>query len=95
MADLKLDLLTKLKTVIYYAEIELVRLAQETNMCYEQKTDDMLIVLARIATANAKIDLVGKYFQDAPKPSQKQEVPQQPAETKPTGKVHQGQSHGE
>ena len=100
MANLKLDLLNKLKNDVYYEEMELVRLAQEPNMHYKQKIDDMSFRLANLATLNAQIGLVEKYFQDAqPQPQAQAEAPkgqgQQPVEQKPAGKVHQGQSHGE
>jgi len=95
MANLKIDLVNKLNNEKFYAELELVRLAQEPNMNYKCKIDQMSGLLQEIAIINAKLGLVEQYFQgpvpqQAPAP-QGQPVPQQA----PQGKVHPGQSHGE
>jgi len=92
MANLKLDLLNKLRNDKYYEELELVRLAQEPNINYKMKIDNMGDSLAIIALLNAEMGLVEQYFQE-PVP-QVQGTPQ-PAPQQPTGQAHQGQSHGE
>lgn len=95
MANLKLDLLNKINNEKYFEEMELVRLAQEPNMHYKQKIEDMYIRLGNIALLNAEIGLVEQYFKE---PTQQQPVmPQQgePVSSPPKGQVHQGQSHGE
>ena len=96
MANLKLDLLNKLKNDKYYEELELVRLAADANMNYKEKIDNMGYSLKQIALLNAEMGLVEQYFQDAPQ--QNAPAPQQPqaqpAEVNPS-KTHQGQTHGE
>ena len=102
MANLKLDLQNKLNNDKFYAELELVRLAQEPNMSYRTKIDSMNLELEILALTNAKLGLVDQYFQEpapqaAPAPDgQPQAAPAPaPAPEAPKGKVHQGQSHGE
>ena len=86
MANLKLDLLNKIRNDKYYDELELIRLAQEPNMNYKEKINEMDIRLTNIAIQNIKIGhLIEQYFP---------EQPQQPPQQAPT-KTHQGQTHGE
>ncbi|MFW6246569.1 MAG: hypothetical protein ACOC22_00135 [bacterium] len=88
MANLKIDLLNKLKNDKYFEENELVRLAGDANMNYREKINIMSFGLEKIAIINSQIALVEQYFQDAPPPQQEQK---QPVQTN----VHQGQTHGE
>lgn len=90
MANLKLDLLNKLRNEKYYKEMELVRLAQEPNMCYEGKIDTMIDLLNQLNTLNGQMALMEQYFAEP-------EQPMQPpaADAKPAAKAHPGQSHGE
>jgi hypothetical protein len=90
MANLKVDLLNKLKNDKYFEESELVRLAGEANMNYRHKIENMSFTLEKIAILNAQVGLVEQYFQD-PKPENEQ-PPQQPVQQT---NVHQGQTHGE
>jgi hypothetical protein len=90
MANLKLDLLNKLRNDKYYKEIELVRLAQDPNMNYEEKIYDMDRMLEVIALINIKLGLVEQYFQE---PAQPQGV--QMVQNAPAAQVHPGQTHGE
>jgi hypothetical protein len=90
MANLKVDLLNKLKNDKYYDEMELVRLASDPNMNYKRKIDEMDSSLTKIALLNAKMGLVEQYFQDAPPQNQ-----QAPAQAPAPNNVHQGQTHGE
>lgn len=94
MANLKVDLVNKLNNDKFYAEIELVRLAQEPNMNYKQKIELMEVELTTIALTNGMLGLVEQYFQE---PAQPAPAPAQPAtpSQQPTGQVHAGQSHGE
>jgi hypothetical protein len=92
MANLKLDLVNKINNDKFYEEIELIRLAQDPNMNYRDKIESMQYRLERIAILNSQAGLVDQYFQDAPAPAPTNEAP---AQQNPTGKVHQGQSHGE
>ena len=98
MANLKLDLLNKLRNDKYYDEIELVRLAQEPNMNYKEKIELMQAKLNSIAVLNAEMGLVEQYFQE---PTAQQMPPQQvapqgaPVQAQPSGKLHHGQKHGE
>ena len=94
MANLKLDLLNKLRNDKYYAELELVRLAQDPNMNYAWKIDQMKDKLNEIALLNADLGLVEQYFQEpAAAPAN---VPQgAPVQAAPAGIVHPGQTHGE
>jgi hypothetical protein len=93
MANLKLDLLNKLRNDKYYAELELVRLAHDPNTNYKNKIDDMDDKLTDLALLNAKMGLVEQYFQE---PAPEQNVPQgQPVQNVPQGQVHPGQTHGE
>ncbi len=92
MANLKVDLLNKLRNDKYYEEVELVRLAQDPNTYYKGKIKDMSCRLENIALLNAQMGLVEQYFQE-PTP---QVAPEQvPVQAPPAGKVHQGQTHGE
>lgn len=104
MANLKLDLLNKLRNDKYYKEMELVRLAQEPNMCYEEKIDNMILLLDKLHILNGQMLLMEQYFQEQeqapagqpPAPGQAPPAPPAaPVENKPAGKVHPGQSHGE
>jgi hypothetical protein len=88
MANLKIDLLNKLRNDKYYQEIELVRLAQEPNMNYSIKIDSMSAILEKLSTVNNQLVLIEQYFQE-PVPAQAAPVQQ------PIGNVIQGQSHGE
>lgn len=87
MADLKRDLINKISNDKYYAEIELIRLAQDPTMNYEEKIHKIQGQLNGLAILNAQLGLAEQYFQ-----------PQQggqPQTQQPAGNVHQGQSHGE
>ncbi len=106
MADLKIDLKNKLMNDKYFAEIELVRLAQEPAMNYKEKIDSMKKQLDEIVVLNGGMELIEVYFQQ---PEGQQGVPQgqqpmpqldpnaapQPVQQQPAGKVHPGQTHGE
>jgi hypothetical protein len=73
----------------YYDELELVRLAQDPNMNYKVKIEQMSALLANLSVLNAQMGLAEQYFQEpvaAPAP-----VPQ----GAPAGQVHAGQTHGE
>ena len=99
MADLKMDLLNKLRNDKYFAEIELGRLAQNPNMNYEEKIILMNDELDRIALLNSKMALAEQYFTvpDQQAGMAGGQVPMQgaPAPQQPAGHVHPGQSHGE
>jgi hypothetical protein len=96
MADLKKDLLNDLMNSKYYAEMELVRLAQEPNMNYKKKIKEMKFKLKKLGLLNAEIGLVGQYFQEplagASSPSQ---GTANTVTNPPAGQVHPGQTHGE
>ncbi len=92
MANLKLDLLNKLRNDKYYEELELVRLASDPNMNYKEKIDLMDYKLQNIAMINAKMGLAEQYFQE---PQQPQGQPAPQSAPAPVGHVHQGQTHGE
>jgi len=99
MANLKLDLVNKLRTDKYFEELELVRLAQDANENYKDKIDKIAYQLEKIAVLNAQIGLAEEYFREAPpqqQPMQMQMNPEQvPVNAPPVGKVHPGQTHGE
>ena len=105
MANLKADLLNELRSQKYYAEMELLRLAQDPTMNYREKILDISDVLGSIAMMNNKIALADGYFQEAPQeaPQGVPNVPEPPVEEVPQAPVEQaqvnqplpGQSHGE
>lgn len=95
MANLKLDLINKLRNDKYYEELELVRLAQDPNMVYKDKIDQMSFQLEKIAVLNAEMQLMEQYFPEPAVPMAEPAPQGQPVEQKPAGHVHQGQSHGE
>jgi len=106
MANLKLDLLSKINNKKYFEELELVRLAQDPNMNYEIKIDSMGTILANIAILNAQLGGVETYFQEPPQATSPnapagqqapQVAPQEvvPVQQAPVQQVHQGQTHGE
>ena len=89
MANLKLDLLNKLKNEKYYSELEMIRLANEPNMNYKEKIDSLSDELENIAIIDAQTTLVEQYFKE---PATAATTPDQKTEMKP---VHKGQTHGE
>ncbi len=93
MANLKLDLINKIKNDKYYDELELVRLAQEPNMNYEEKVDTMSVILENIAIENAKLQLIEQYFQEPV--AQPAGQPMGQPQGQPMGQPHPGQTHGE
>ena len=94
MANLKLDLLNKLRNDKYYEELELVRLAQDPNTNYKEKIDAMSYKLANISLLNAQMGLAEQYFQEpAPVAAAPQGAPVQG--NAPAGVVHPGQTFGE
>jgi hypothetical protein len=95
MPNLKLDLVNGLNNEKMYAELELVRLAQEPNMNYKTKIAEMNQRLEELVILDAKLGLVEKYFQEPPVPQAAPAPQGQPVQQAPQGKVHQGQSHGE
>jgi len=103
MANLKLDLQNRLNNQKFFAELELVRLAQEPAMNYELKIEQMDVQLQQLAVVNAKIGLVDQYFQEpvagapgAPPAPQAPPAPaKEPVAKAPAAQVHKGQSHGE
>jgi len=92
MANLKIDLINKINNEKFYAEIEVIRLAQEPNMNYQEKINQMSYLLSQIALHNAELGLVEVYFGE---PAQQ---PQQPAPQEPAGvplNLRPNQTHGE
>ena len=67
MANLRADLLNEFRNQKYYAEMELVRLAQDPNMNYRIKIDRISELLGRISIINQKLGLADAYFA-APEP---------------------------
>jgi len=95
MANLKLDLLNKLRNDKYYEELELVRLAGDPNTNYKEKIDAMSFRLSNLAVLNAQMGLVEQYFQEPAPQAAPAPDGQVPVQAQPQGKVHQGQTHGE
>ena len=97
MANLKLDLLNKINNDKYFEELELVRLASDPNMNYQNKIDWMSNSLREIAIFNAQLGLVEEYFKESSKPATKSDIDDSPQTTiaPPVAPAHQGQSHGE
>ena len=96
MANLKVDLVNKLRNDKYYEELELVRLAGDPNTNYKEKIEEMSIKLENIAILNAQMGLVEQYFQEPQQQAQPQVMPEQvPVGAPPASRVHQGQTHGE
>lgn len=95
MANLKMDLLNKVNNEKYFEELELVRLAQEPNMNYKQKIEEMDAVLGNIAMLNAKLGGVEQYFRDEA-PAAPAAAPEAPATPQPPVAAPQGgQTHRE
>lgn len=94
MVNLKSDLINKITTDKMYQEVELVRLAQDPNMNYEQKIIDMKYQLERLSVLNSEMGLIEVYFKDAPVAATP--APGAPVQQNaPAGQVHPGQTHGE
>lgn len=97
MANLKIDLVNILNNKKYYSELEVIRLAQDSSMNYEEKLIGIDAEFERLVIINAKVGLVEQYFKEqqpveqqlAEQPHQQQPPQQQPAV------VHNGQTHGE
>ena len=94
MANLKLDLVNKLNNEKFYAELELVRLAQEPNMNYKLKIVGMEDELSKLALLNAKIGLAEQYFTE-PAEGAVPSVNDAPQQAPAPQQVQNGQSHGE
>lgn len=99
MANLKQDILNNLGNEKYYAEHELARLAQEPNMFYRGKVEQMSDLLKSLAEIDLATQLVGKYFNE-PVPQEPAPAPEQPKAETPAPapeqpKAHPGQSHAE
>jgi len=101
MANLKADLLNELRNQKYFAEMELLRLAQEPNMNYKEKIQGIDGQLEEIALITNKIGLAEGYFQDAPPQEAAPNVPEAPVAEQPVPEQPQvaqpqpGQSHAE
>lgn len=91
MANLKKDLLNNLGNEKYYSELELARLAQDPNMVYKDKVEEMSLILKELALIDLSTQLAGKYFPDQQNEGQMTQQGQQ--DEKPN--THPGQSHGE
>jgi hypothetical protein len=91
MANVKQDLMNKLGTEKYYAELELGRLAADPSMNYEDKINKMSSKLESIAVLNGQIGLANQYFPEA----QPAATPIATPPAQPAGVVHQGQTFGE
>jgi len=89
MANLKVDLANKVNNDKYFAEMELIRLAQEPNMNYEEKIKLMDEKLTIIVGVERKLELINAYF-SAPE----ENAPDAPVENTPLAQPN-GQSHGE
>ena len=85
MANLKLDLINKIKNDKYYDELELVRLAEDPNMIYIEKINKMQLLLKNILIHNSSLELIEFYF-NAPQAQQQSNITHQP---------NNGQSHAE
>jgi hypothetical protein len=70
--NLKEDLTDFIKREIRFAEIELVRLSQDSNTEYEEKLQSMGYQLEKIAVANGKLGAVNQYFVEPQQPQQPQ-----------------------
>jgi hypothetical protein len=94
MANLKLDLLNYLRNDKFYKETELIRLAGEANMNYEEKINQMAGLLEILSIRNAQIALAEGYFAEPVAPAV---VPPAgtPVQNQPAGVVHPGQTFGE
>jgi hypothetical protein len=80
MANLRADLLNELRNQKYYAEMELVRLAQDGTMNYREKIDALDDVLTDIALLNQKMALADGYFAQPEQAAPAANVPDAPAE---------------
>ena len=93
MANVKQDLMNKLGTEKYFAELELGRLAADPTMNYEDKIFQMAFKLERIAVLNGQLGLAQQYFPDAPVVAAPAQPAAQPAAAGQV--VHPGQTFGE
>jgi hypothetical protein len=94
MANVKQDLMNRLGTEKYYAELELGRLAADPNMNYEEKIVNMAFKLEKIAVLNGQIGLANQYFPEV-QPPVVAAAPAQPPTQPAGGVVHPGQTFGE
>jgi len=88
-ANLKLDLLNKLRNDKFYEEVELIRLAGDPNMNYREKIERIGLSLQNLAIVNSQLALAEQYFQEQPAPQVA------PAQVPVQGVVHPGQTFGE
>lgn len=99
MVKLKADLLNELKNQLYYAELELLRLAQDPNMKYRDKIMAIDEQLGEIALITSKIGFANQYFQEPESevaPPVSEPAPVAPAVPEaPVAQAQPGQSHGE
>lgn len=83
MPNLKLDLKNKIANEKYYDELELIRLASEPNMNYQEKIKSMDFLLRSIAIQNIQLGLIEQYFQEPAPQQQSVNTP-----VVPQGNVH-------
>jgi hypothetical protein len=92
MANVKQDLMNKIGTEKYFAELELGRLAADPNMNYQDKINSMTYLLERIAILNGQIGLANQYFPEVQPPVV---VPAPQAQGAPVAQPHPGQTFAE
>lgn len=76
MANLKFDLQNKLRNDKFYEELELVRLAQDVNMNYRDKIENMSECLKTISLLNSQLSLCEQYFEQETKQQTSNDVKQ-------------------
>jgi hypothetical protein len=62
MDNLKYDLLSKLSSEKYLAEIELNECANSQTLSYRAKLENILHIIGEIILINSKIGMVDQYF---------------------------------
>lgn len=95
MANLKQDLMNGLGNEKYYAELELVRLANDANTNYKNKVKVMTTLLTDIATFDLAMGKINVYFNEPEKPVPAPVPAPVPEPVPATEQPLPGQSHAE
>ena len=88
MANLKIDLVNNLNNEKYYGELEVIRLAQDPNINYKTKLDEISFELGKIAMVNAKLGIAQQFFQDEQPPQKQPVIAPPPVQQKSNGQTH-------
>lgn len=95
MANLKLDIINKVKNDHYYNEMEFSRLAQDPMINYELKVKKMSQLLDTLTLTTAKLAQIELYFAEPTTVPPDEPTAKADHVSQPLSQPLPGQSHGE